>query len=40
VIIRADRNAKTGVVQRVIEACQKREIGFEKFALRAKQQQT
>jgi biopolymer transport protein ExbD len=36
VIIRADRNAKTGVVQRVIEACQKREIGFEKFALRAK----
>jgi len=38
VIIRADRNAKTGLVQRVIEVCQMREIGFEKFALRAKQQ--
>jgi len=38
VIIRADRNAKTGVVQRVIDVCQRPEIGFEKFALRAKQQ--
>ena len=34
VIIRADRNAKTGFVQRVIKLCQ--EVGFEKFTLRAK----
>jgi len=38
VIIRADRNAKTGVVQEVIQACQRREIGYEKFALRARQE--
>ena len=34
VIIRADSNAKTGVVQEVIQACQ--ENRFEKFALRVK----
>ncbi len=37
VIIRADRETKTGLVQKVIKACQ--ESGFEKFALRAKQQE-
>ncbi len=37
VVIRADRAAKTGVVQEVIEVCQK--TGFERFALRAKQQE-
>ena len=37
VILRADANAKTGVVQEVIQMCQ--ENGFEKFALRAKQEQ-
>jgi biopolymer transport protein ExbD len=36
VIIRADRSAKTGKVQEVIKVCQ--ETGFEKFALRAKQE--
>lgn len=36
VIIRGDRDAKTGRVQQVIKLCQ--ETGFEKFALRAKQQ--
>lgn len=36
VIIRADRETKTGVVQEVIKVCQ--ETGFEKFALRAKQE--
>jgi biopolymer transport protein ExbD len=35
VIIRADQNAKTGLVQEVIQACQ--ELEFEKFALRGKQ---
>jgi len=35
VVIRADRETKTGCVQEVIKACQ--ETGFEKFALRAKQ---
>ncbi len=35
VIIRADEDAKTGMVQRVIQACQRLE--FEKFALRGKQ---
>ena len=34
IIIRADKNAKTGNVQGVIMICQK--VGFEKFALRAK----
>lgn len=34
IFIRADRNAKTGVVQEVIQQCQSN--GFEKFALRAK----
>jgi len=38
IIIRADRAAMTGVVQEVIEICQK--TGFEKFALRAKQEST
>ncbi len=37
VILRADANAKTGVVQEVILKCQ--DNGFEKFALRAKQEQ-
>ena len=36
VVLRADANAKTGVVQEVIQMCQNN--GFEKFALRAKQQ--
>lgn len=36
VILRADANAKTGVVQEVIQKCQ--ENGFEKFSLRAKQE--
>ena len=38
IIIRADRAAMTGEVQEVIEICQK--TGFEKFALRAKQEST
>ena len=36
VVIRGDREAKTGRVQEVIKICQ--ETGFEKFALRAKQE--
>jgi len=36
IIVRADAKAKTGEVQRMIEACQ--EAGFEKFALRAEQE--
>jgi len=35
IIIRADKNAKTGQVQEVIQTCQ--ELQFEKFALRGKQ---
>ncbi|MEO2046868.1 MAG: biopolymer transporter ExbD [Pirellulales bacterium] len=35
VIIRADRNAKTGVVQEIIQICQN--LQFERFALRGKQ---
>jgi biopolymer transport protein ExbD len=35
VIIRADENARTGLVQEVIQTCQ--ELEFEKFALRGKQ---
>jgi biopolymer transport protein ExbD len=38
VIIRADADAETGTVQQLIKICQ--EIGFEKFALRAKQEET
>jgi biopolymer transport protein ExbD len=34
IIIRADRDTKTGIVQEVIQICQK--VGFEKFVLRAK----
>jgi biopolymer transport protein ExbD len=34
IIIRADRDAKTGLVQQIIKVCQ--EVGFEKFTLRAK----
>ena len=34
VIIRAHKDAKTGLVQQIIKVCQ--EIGFEKFTLRAK----
>jgi len=37
IIIRADSGAKTGEVQELIEICQK--TGFEKFALKAKQEQ-
>ena len=37
IIIRADSTAKTGLVQKLIEACQKAK--FEKFALRAKQEE-
>ena len=37
IIIRADVNAKTGIVQKLIEAWQ--EAKFEKFALRAKQEE-
>lgn len=35
VVIRADQDARAGVVQELIKACQ--ETGFERFALRAKQ---
>jgi biopolymer transport protein ExbD len=35
VIIRADEDSKTGMVQRVIQTCQK--LAFERFALRGKQ---
>lgn len=34
IIIRAHKDAKTGLVQRVIKVCQ--ELGFEKFILRAR----
>jgi biopolymer transport protein ExbD len=34
IIIRAHKDVKTGLVQRIIKVCQ--EIGFEKFTLRAK----
>jgi len=34
IIIRADRDSKTGLVQQIIKVCQ--EVGFEKFTLRAK----
>ena len=37
VIIRAHKDAKTGLVQQIIKLCQ--EIGFEKFSLRAKSEQ-
>jgi len=36
VILRADADAKTGIVQEIIQMCQ--DNGFEKFALRAKQE--
>jgi biopolymer transport protein ExbD len=35
IIIRADRSAKTGVVQEIIQICQN--LQFERFALRGKQ---
>ena len=38
IIIRADRATKTGEVQEVIKICQ--DTGYEKFALRAKQEAT
>ncbi|HWB11316.1 MAG TPA: biopolymer transporter ExbD [Pirellulales bacterium] len=38
VIIRADRGTKTGLVQELIKKCQ--EQGFEKFALRARQERS
>jgi biopolymer transport protein ExbD len=37
IIIRADRGAETGKVQELMQLCQQRAIGFEKFKLRAKQ---
>ncbi|QGJ69798.1 Biopolymer transport protein ExbD [Planctomycetales bacterium 10988] len=37
IIIRADEGAKTGVVQELITQCQG--VGFEKFALRAKEEE-
>ena len=36
IIIRAHRDAKTGVVQEIIKLCQT--VGFEKFTLRAKEE--
>jgi biopolymer transport protein ExbD len=36
VIIRAHRDAQTGLVQKLIKVCQ--EVGFEKFTLRAKEE--
>ncbi len=36
IIIRAHKDAKTGMVQEVIKVCQ--EVGFEKFTLRAEEQ--
>ena len=39
IVIRAHKLAKTGDVQKVILECQKPEIGFEKFTLRAEEQQ-
>ena len=36
IIIRADKDARTGLVQEIIEMCQ--ENGFEKFTLKAKQE--
>ena len=36
IIVRAHKNAKTGVVQKLIKVCQ--EVGFEKFTLRAKEE--
>ena len=39
IIIRADRNAKTGEVQDLMQLCQDPAIGFQKFKLRAKQQE-
>lgn len=38
IIIRADRETETGLVQEVMKLCQ--EIGFEKFVLRAMQERT
>jgi biopolymer transport protein ExbD len=38
IIIRADRNAKTGDVQRLMELCQDPAIRFQKFKLRARQE--
>jgi biopolymer transport protein ExbD len=35
IIIRAHRDAQTGLVQKIIKVCQ--EVGFEKFTLRAKE---
>jgi biopolymer transport protein ExbD len=39
IIIRADRNAKAGRVQELMQLCQEPAIGFQKFKLRAKQQE-
>ena len=38
IIIRADRSAKTGDVQRLMELCQDPAIRFQKFKLRARQE--
>jgi biopolymer transport protein ExbD len=37
IVIRADARAKTGIAQKLIKACQ--DVGFEKFAVRAKQKE-
>ena len=37
IVIRADAEAKTGIAQELIKACQ--DTGFEKFAVRAKQEE-
>ena len=38
IIIRADRDVRTGKVQELMQLCQERAIGFQKFKLRAKQE--
>lgn len=38
VVIRADREARAGQVQQLIKKCQ--DLGFERFALKARQEQT
>jgi biopolymer transport protein ExbD len=38
IIIRADRDAKAGEVQELLQLCQERTIGFRKFKVRARQE--
>jgi biopolymer transport protein ExbD len=40
IIIRADKKAPTGDVQKIMEICQEKPLLFEKFVLRAKQAST